>query len=123
MNNVEGSVADEANTNTQPQDTASYSSSSSSLTMNGGIEIIDTEATPQQPDTTTTTASSLMSIQGTEASVTEATPSDASTTSSLPVNGKKISKTIIGYYASWQWYDRESLAAPSNMDFTKVTRV
>lgn len=32
-------------------------------------------------------------------------------------------KTIIGYYASWQWYDRQKLAKPSNMDFTKVTRV
>ena len=32
-------------------------------------------------------------------------------------------KTIIGYYASWQWYDRSKLAQPSNMDFTKVDRV
>jgi len=31
-------------------------------------------------------------------------------------------KTIIGYYASWQWYDRDGLAAPINMDFTKITR-
>jgi len=31
-------------------------------------------------------------------------------------------KTIIGYYASWQWYDRDGLAKPSNMDFTKITR-
>jgi len=33
------------------------------------------------------------------------------------------SKTVIGYYASWQWYDRSGLAKPSNMDFTKVDRV
>jgi len=32
-------------------------------------------------------------------------------------------KQIIGYYASWQWYDRSKLAKPSNMDFKKVTRV
>jgi chitinase len=32
-------------------------------------------------------------------------------------------KTIIGYYASWQWYDRNKLASPENMDFTKVQRV
>ena len=32
-------------------------------------------------------------------------------------------KTIIGYYASWQWYDRDGVAAPINMDFTKITRV
>lgn len=28
-----------------------------------------------------------------------------------------------GYYASWQWYDRNGLAEPSNLDFTKITRV
>lgn len=31
-------------------------------------------------------------------------------------------KTIIAYYASWQWYDRDGLAKPSNLDHTKVTR-
>jgi chitinase len=31
-------------------------------------------------------------------------------------------KVIIGYYASWQWYDRDGLAAPINMDFSKITR-
>jgi GH18 family chitinase len=32
-------------------------------------------------------------------------------------------KTIIGYYASWQWYDRDKLASPVNMDFRKISRV
>lgn len=32
-------------------------------------------------------------------------------------------KTIIGYYASWQWYDRAKLAKPQNMNFSKVQRV
>jgi len=32
-------------------------------------------------------------------------------------------KTIVGYYASWQYYDRSSLAKPENLDFTKVDRV
>ncbi len=31
-------------------------------------------------------------------------------------------KTIIAYYASWQWYDRNGLAEPSNLDHSKVTR-
>lgn len=31
-------------------------------------------------------------------------------------------KTIIAYYASWQWYDRNHLAKPSNLDHSKVTR-
>mmetsp|Transcript_29657 Transcript_29657/g.65706 ORF Transcript_29657/g.65706 Transcript_29657/m.65706 type:complete len:559 (+) Transcript_29657:60-1736(+) len=46
------------------------------------------------------------------------TAASASTGSSSPSK-----KTIIGYYASWQWYDRSKLAQPSNMDFTKVDRV
>merc|ERR1712190_404280 len=34
-----------------------------------------------------------------------------------------VDKEIIGYYASWQWYDRSGLAKPQNMDFSKVTIV
>jgi chitinase len=34
-----------------------------------------------------------------------------------------MSKEVIGYYASWQWYDRAQFAKPQNMDFSKVTRV
>ena len=33
------------------------------------------------------------------------------------------SKHVIGYYASWQWYDRDKLASPASLDYTKVTRV
>lgn len=32
-------------------------------------------------------------------------------------------KRIIGYYAGWQWYDRDKLANPDSMDFKKVQRV
>jgi len=32
-------------------------------------------------------------------------------------------KKIVGYYASWQYYDRDQLGKPENMDFTKVDRV
>ena len=32
-------------------------------------------------------------------------------------------KTIIGYYASWQYYDRTNFAVPKNFDFTKYTRI
>jgi chitinase len=31
-------------------------------------------------------------------------------------------KTMIGYYASWQWYDRDGLAAPINYPWSKITR-
>jgi len=42
--------------------------------------------------------------------------------SPIPIT-RTHSKTIIGYYAGAQWYNRQQLAAPSNMDFSKVTRV
>lgn len=32
-------------------------------------------------------------------------------------------KTIIAYYASWQIYDREGLAKPVNLDYSKFTRL
>lgn len=32
-------------------------------------------------------------------------------------------KKIVAYYASWQYYDRSSLAKPENLDFTKVDRI
>lgn len=32
-------------------------------------------------------------------------------------------KTVIGYYAAWQWYDHDERARPVNMQFTKVDRV
>ena len=33
------------------------------------------------------------------------------------------SKTVIGYYASWQWYDRNKFADPQNVDFSKYDRI
>lgn len=32
------------------------------------------------------------------------------------------SKTIIRYYALWQWYNRNGVAALINVDFSKITR-
>lgn len=32
-------------------------------------------------------------------------------------------KTIIGYLASWQWYDRNKFAEPWLFDYRKYTRV
>lgn len=40
-----------------------------------------------------------------------------------PVAPHGTDKKILGYYAGWQWYDREKLASPANMDFRKVQRV
>jgi chitinase len=36
---------------------------------------------------------------------------------------RKDAHTVIGYYASWQWYDRNKMAAPSKIDFAKWSRV
>ena len=41
-------------------------------------------------------------------------------TTSLPHG---TNKKIIGYYAGWQWYDRNKLADPKNIDFRKMQRV
>lgn len=32
------------------------------------------------------------------------------------------SKTMIGYYASWQWYNHMGIAAPKNFDWSNITR-
>ena len=40
-----------------------------------------------------------------------------------PSSAGSHGKTVIAYYASWQWYDRNKLASPENLDFTKVQRV
>jgi len=49
----------------------------------------------------------------------------APTAPTPPPTGSSSSgdKQVIGYYASWQWYDRSKLAQPLNMDFSKVTIV
>jgi hypothetical protein len=49
--------------------------------------------------------------------------SDSDHVGQPPSSAGSHGKTIVGYYASWQWYDRQKLAAPINMDFTKVQRV
>lgn len=36
---------------------------------------------------------------------------------------KYIDKEIIGFYASWQFYDRDKLAKPANIDFRRFTTV
>jgi len=38
-------------------------------------------------------------------------------------SGSTSTKEVIGYYASWQWYDRSKLAEPKNLDYSKVTIV
>ena len=41
------------------------------------------------------------------------------------VSGEELigSKQVIGYYASWQWYDRDKLSNPASVDYDKLTRI
>jgi len=41
----------------------------------------------------------------------------------VPYKGPHRDKTVIGYYASWQWYDRVKFADPQNIDWSKYDRI
>jgi hypothetical protein len=41
----------------------------------------------------------------------------------LPSPSYKKRKTVTGYYASWQWYNRNKLGDPNNVNFAKYTRI
>ncbi|KAL3788754.1 hypothetical protein HJC23_012310 [Cyclotella cryptica] len=41
----------------------------------------------------------------------------------VPYRGPARPKTVIGYYAAWQWYDRNKFADPKNVDFSKYDRI
>ena len=40
-----------------------------------------------------------------------------------PSPSGSTSKTVIGYYASWQWYDRNKFADPTNIPYHKYDRI
>ncbi len=72
-------------------------------------------------DTVQSSSTSQMSSNGSSSgNVNESSPAMTGWT---PFTPTKSAHSIIGYYASWQWYDREKKAAPKNLDFTKWTRV
>mmetsp|Transcript_18470 Transcript_18470/g.38287 ORF Transcript_18470/g.38287 Transcript_18470/m.38287 type:complete len:838 (+) Transcript_18470:89-2602(+) len=89
-------------------------------------------STPETPGyTQTTTPQTVANTEVTTAQYPTETQTTVPETSVLPgVGGNPLgaaphgtSKKIIGYYAGWQWYDRDKLADPSNMNFRKVQRV
>jgi len=43
--------------------------------------------------------------------------------SALPLSQQNGDKVVIGYYAGWQWYDRNKFADPVNVDFSKYDRI
>ena len=40
-----------------------------------------------------------------------------------PHRGPSPRKTVTGYYAAWQWYDRDKAADPANIDWSKYDRI
>jgi hypothetical protein len=40
---------------------------------------------------------------------------------SAPLPSYEKRKTVIGYYTLWQWYDRNKLTDPVNVNFSKYT--
>ncbi len=40
---------------------------------------------------------------------------------SMPLPSYEKRKMVIGYYALWQWYDRNKLTDPINTNFAKYT--
>eukprot|EP01084_Bolivina_argentea_P186232 321043_1 len=79
--------------------------------------------------TITTTSSTITTTSSTTTNAidlsADSSESSTTTTTAQPTNSartqKKVNKEIIGYYPSWQWYDRNRLAKPQNLDFSKLT--
>ncbi|KAL7548413.1 hypothetical protein ACHAWF_011704, partial [Thalassiosira exigua] len=78
-----------------------------------------TAATTAASTTAATTLASTTTAATTSASTMAATTL-ASTTAATT---GPYEATVAAHYASWQWYDRSRLAAPKNIDFSKVDRV
>lgn len=80
--------------------------------------------TTSHPSPQPSTAPSLMpSEHPTSTTVPSTRPSISSQPSNKPTGNGPYQATVAAYYASWQWYDRSSLAKPSNLDFSKIDRV
>ena len=50
-------------------------------------------------------------------------PSPPTTSSPTRPPSEASDKKVVAYYASWQYYDRGSIAKPTNLDFSKVDRI
>ena len=72
------------------------------------------------PTTTTLTATAETAAAVPSKSQTQPPWTNAPFT---PYKGPRRDKTVIGYYASWQWYDRTKFADPKNIDWSKYDRV
>lgn len=60
---------------------------------------------------------------GPTASPTTSSPTPATPTTPVPTSTPSNDKIVTAYYASWQYYDRNGLAKPENLDFSKIDRI
>ncbi|KAL7495622.1 hypothetical protein ACHAWT_005023, partial [Skeletonema menzelii] len=95
----------------QPQFDATIDNNNGGPTVvtSGGIQYGGGHPEPL-PSSTTTTTTTTTTTQGYSSTNINTIPHGTN-------------KKIIGYFAGWQWYDRNKLADPSNFDFRKLQRV
>ena len=118
----------------------SSSSSSSSVSQPSPATITDffllSQPSPSSTSYATTSTSASTASESTSAAASESTSVETASVPSAsttlppwtnapftPYNGPRRDKTVIGYYASWQWYDRTKFADPPNIDWSKYDRV
>lgn len=80
---------------------------------------IEGEAVPTISPTFAPTKSPVIPVptSSTSAPTKQPQPSPSSPTSDA------TDKKVVAYYASWQYYDRNSLAKPENFDYSKIDRI
>lgn len=92
----------------------------------------NTDSVVSQPNPPTTATYTLLSPSSSTATTNTETVSVPSKSKTLPpwtnapftpYAGPPREKTVIGYYASWQWYDRDKAGDPQNIDFGKYDRI
>ena len=95
---------------------AASSSSSSSSTEETTASMSENAPSPSSPTTTT------FVVSPTPPSLSPTLP-PWTNAPFVPSPSSSTSKTVIGYYASWQWYDRNKFADPINIPYSKYDRI
>ena len=84
---------------------------------------------PKNPNPSPITGSPTMAHSPTMQPVSPAPTTSPTTASPIsvvtpaPTPSQSSNKVVTAYYASWQYYDRNGLAKPENLDFSKIDRV
>ena len=102
---------------------------SSSNEGNGSSTGIEQVAVaPQDPQGASTAGNNVDAASNVNVSTTTSSTTTAGTTSSSPKPKIKgtvppTQKSLLGYYASWQWYDREKHVNPLTVNYSQLTRI